>query len=57
MSAQEAIEKLQKCKDRNEEFHEVYDDVMLERLKEVDPEFFKAVDDYYGENVDSRWYA
>lgn len=41
----------------DEDFHSMFDDLIEERLAQLDPDFLKAMKDYYDETGMSRWCA
>lgn len=57
MTIDEAIERLKKIDDRNENFHAEYDSIVIDKLKELDPEFMEKLDEFYDKENQGRWYA
>jgi ferritin-like protein len=57
MTIEEAKKKLESHKRDSEVFHEKFDELLEERLMELDPEFMKAMTVIYDNSGASRWYA
>ena len=61
MTKEEAIKELRKTAkikfNDDEDYHIVFDKLLEERLKELDPEWIKALLKEYQESGMDRWYA
>ena len=57
MNIKEARERLEKEIGDDESYHSEFDDILEERLTELDPEFMKAMEKEYQESGMSRWCA
>lgn len=54
---EEAKEKLKKQKWDSESYHSYFDDLIEERLMELDPEYMIKMTEIYNESWEARWYA
>ena len=54
---QREIEELVKYKDDDETYHMVFDKLLEDKLKELDPEWIEAMLKLYQETNLARWYA
>lgn len=57
MDIKQATELLGKCTGDSESYHYQFDDIIEERLGELDPEFMKAMTEEYEKSGESRWFA
>ena len=59
MTIKEAKKRLKPSLDAedDESFHSVFDDIIEERLAELDPEFMAAMKKYYEKSDMARWCA
>lgn len=55
MTIKEAEERLKNCPE-SESYHAEFDDILEERLAELDPDFMKAMEKLYHKSGLMRWY-
>ena len=53
----DSVKELRSIDGDSEDYHGTFDDILEKRLKELDPEFVKAIDEEYDKSGMSRWYA
>lgn len=53
----DAIVRLHPVKGDSEAYHSVFDDLLEERLMELDPEYMKELQRIYNQSGESRWCA
>ena len=57
LAIKESIKELSKIEGDSEDYHGTFDEILEKRLKELDPDFMKAMDEEYDQSGMSRWYA
>jgi hypothetical protein len=57
MNIEEARKILEACIGCDEAYHSRFDDILEQRLEELDPEFMKAMNEEYEKSGMARWCA
>jgi hypothetical protein len=55
--SQEIKDRLSKCGGDDERYHSEFDDILEERLSELDSEWMKEMSEIYEKSKNARWYA